>query len=291
MLFPPLIIGAMRLGSWGAQLSTTDLESFIQQSIELGLTHFDHADIYGHYSSEADFGKVLRQQPELRSKIQLTTKCGICMTSDNRPAHKIMSYNSSAKHIIASAENSLKELATDYLDVLLIHRPDYLMDPQEIAEAFAKLLKAGKVRHFGVSNFTRDQFELLNGYFPLVTNQLEISISHLNAFEDGTLLQCQQHRIFPTAWSPLGGGQLFQKSDDPKINRIQKTGNELAEKYNCTLDQLFIAWLLKHPAGIIPVTGTTRIDRIKTTLAATKIELEREDWYRLWKASTGEEIA
>lgn len=289
--FSPFIVGTMRLGKWGAQMTTPQLETFVEGCLDLGLNDFDHADIYGHYTTEADFGKLLQQRPDLRKKIQLTTKSGIKMVSDNRPEHSIKSYDSSKQHIIASAENSLKYLSTDYLDLLLIHRPDYLMDPHEIAAAFEALKAAGKVLHFGVSNFTPAQFDMLNSFTPLVNNQIEASILHLNPFEDGTLLQCQKHNIIPSAWSPLGGGSIFHQSDDPKVLRIQAVGKAVAKKYDIQLDQLLMAWLLMHPAGIVPVTGTSKLERIKNAMAALDIKLSKEDWYRLWKASTGEEIA
>jgi len=289
--FSPFIVGTMRLGKWGAQMTTAQLEAFVEGCLELGLNDFDHADIYGHYSTEADFGKLLQQRPDLRKKIQLTTKSGIKMVSENRPDHSIKSYDSSKQHIIASAENSLKFLSTDYIDLLLIHRPDYLMNPHEIAEAFETLKTAGKVLHFGVSNFTPAQFDLLNSFTPLANNQIEASLLHLNPFEDGTLLQCQKHKVLASAWSPLGGGSIFQESDDPKILRIQSVGKAMAEKHGIKLDQLLMAWLLMHPAGIVPVTGTSKLERVKDTMAALKVKLTREEWYSLWKASTGEEIA
>ena len=289
--FSPIIVGTMRLGEWGAKMNTSELEAFVESCLELGLNDFDHADIYGHYSTEQDFGKLLKSKPSLRSKIQITTKCGIRLVSENRPDHSINSYDSSKKHIIQSAENSLKFLETDYLDLLLIHRPDYLMDPHEIAEAFEHLKSQRKVKHFGVSNFTPAQFDLLNQFTPLVTNQVEVSITHLDCFEDGTLLQCQKHNIAPTVWSPLGGGTIFALSDDPKILRIRELGNELAKKYEVGLDQILLAWLFAHPSGIIPVIGTSKIERVKNALTAKEIKLSREDWYRLWKSSTGSEIA
>lgn len=289
--FSPIIVGTMRLGEWGAKMNTSALDKFVESCLELDLNDFDHADIYGHYSTEEDFGKLLKSKPSLRSKIQITTKCGIKMVSDNRPKHSIKSYDLSKKHIIHSAENSLKFLETDYIDVLLLHRPDYLMDPNEIAEAFEILKTSGKVKHFGVSNFTPAQFDMLNHFTPLITNQVEVSITHLDCFEDGTLFQCQKNNITPTAWSPLGGGNIFGLSDDPKIIRIREVGNVLANKYDIGLDQLLLAWIAKHPSGIIPVVGTSKIERIKSALNAMDINISKEDWYQLWKASTGEEIA
>ena len=157
----PFIIGTMRLGTWGSQLSTTEYEKFIEGCLELGLVDFDHADIYGHYTTEEDFGNVLKSRKDLRDKMRITTKCGIKLISENRPNHKIKSYDLSAKHILESVDLSLSNLKTDYIDILLLHRPDYLFNPYEIAEAFATLKKEGKVLGFGVSNFTPSQFDLL----------------------------------------------------------------------------------------------------------------------------------
>ena len=289
--FSPLIIGTMRLGVWGVKMTTTELEKFVAACIELGLTDFDHADIYGHYTTEDEFGKVLKNQPSWRQKIQLTTKCGIKLTSENRSNHKIKSYDSTKAHIIASAEYSLKALETDYIDVLLLHRPDYLMNPHDIAEAAETLKKDGKIKHFGVSNYTASQFDLLNSYTPLITNQIELSILHLNALDDGTLDQCIKNNINPTAWSPFGGGSIFQNSEVERNQRIQKVANALAEKHNASLEQILLAFLLKHPSSIIPVLGTSKIERIKNALNATKINLTHEEWYELLEASKGHEVA
>lgn len=288
--FSPLVIGTMRLGEWGIKMTTNELERFIDECIDLGLNDFDHADIYGHYTEESNFGKVIKRRSDLKSKVQITTKCGILLITPNRPHHKIKSYNSTKDHILFSAENSLQELGVDQLDLLLIHRPDFLMNPHEIAEAFTRLKKEGKVKTFGVSNFTPSQFEMLNSFFPLVTNQVEISLLHRNAFQDGTLDQCLRLGITPTAWSPFGGGEIFSKSEKPEIIRIQKTAKELAKKYNASIDQILLAWILKHPAGIIPVLGSTKIARIKTALAALPMKITHEEWYELWEAAVGNEV-
>ncbi len=288
--FSPLIIGTMRLGVWGEKMETPALEKFIDECIDLGLNDFDHADIYGHYTEEANFGKVLRRRPDLRKKIRLTTKCGIQLVCPERPQHTVKSYNSTKSHIIFSAENSLRELGTDYLDLLLVHRPDYLMDPHEIASAFNHLAEKGMVRHFGVSNFTASQMDMLSAFTCLVNNQVEISLLKLDAFTDGTLDKCWQHGIAPTAWSPLGGGSVFGKTDDPKILRIQKAVRKLADRHQAKMDQILLAFILKHPAGIVPVLGTSKIARIKSALQAINIELTHQEWYELWQASTGEEV-
>lgn len=289
--FSPFIVGAMRLGDWGAQMNSHALEKFIDGCLDMGLADFDHADIYGHYTEEARFGDVLKRRPDLKSKIQITTKCGIKLITPNRPTHSIKSYDATREHIIQSAENSLLALGVEAIDLLLIHRPDYLMDASEIATAFSDLKKAGKVKHFGVSNFTPSQFELLNSFTPLVTNQVEISVLRRNAFEDGTLDQCQKYNIQPTAWSPLGGGAIFEDTKDESIIRIQKVLLELAEKHKASADQLLFAWLLKHPSSIVPVLGTTKIARVKAAVEAKQIVLSHEEWYQIWEAALGTEVA
>ena len=289
--FSPYIVGAMRLGEWGAQMNSQELEKFIDGCLDLGLKDFDHADIYGHYTEEAKLGEVIKRRPDIKSKIQITTKCGIKLTTPNRPTHKIKSYDSTREHIIQSAENSLKELNVEAIDLLLIHRPDYLMDAFEVATTFSDLKQAGKVKHFGVSNFTPSQFELLKSVTPLVTNQVEISVTHRNAFEDGTLDQCQKYNIQPTAWSPLGGGSLFGDTKDDAILNIQKVLAELGEKHKASADQILYAWLLKHPAKIVPVLGTTKIERITAAIEAREIVLTHEDWYQIWEAALGHEVA
>lgn len=287
----PLSIGTMRFGKWGANMSTDALRQFIDECLALGLSNFDHADIYGGYTTEEDFGEVLQGNSSLRNQLQIVTKCGIKMVCDNRPSYKIKSYDSGKEHIITSVENSLKNFRTDYIDILLLHRPDYLMDPAEIAETFESLKTSGKVKHFGVSNFTTSQFDLINSFTPLVTNQVEASILHVDPFGDGTFDQCLMKGVTPMAWSPYGGGAIFSKETDERIERIKKVANPLCEKYDCTLDQLLLAWLCLHPSGIIPVLGSSKIERIKAALKATKITIEKEDWYDLWQASTGETIA
>ncbi|UII78189.1 aldo/keto reductase family oxidoreductase [Flagellimonas sp. CMM7] len=286
----PYIIGTMRLGTWGSNLSTPEYEHFIEGCLDLGFIDFDHADIYGHYTTEKDFGHVLKSRKDLRQKMRITTKCGIKLVSENRPEHKIKSYDLTTDHIEASVEKSLASLQTDYIDVMLLHRPDYLIDPYEIAEVFSKLKKEGKVLAFGVSNFSPSQFDLLNSLTPLVTNQVEISLLQRNAFEDGTLDQCQKLKVIPAAWSPLGGGLLFKDSTDSKVKNIQKTLAVLAKKYNAAMDQVLYAWLRKHPAGIVPVLGTSKIERIQAAYKALDISLTHEEWYMLWEAALGREI-
>lgn len=280
----------MRWGIWGANFTTAQYRQMIESCIEYGIHSFDHADIYGDYTTEAEFGEALKEAPSLRQHIKLITKCGIQMLAPNRPEHTIKSYNTSKEHIIRSVEISLANLGTDYLDVLLIHRPDTLLNPGEVAEAVEELKQQGKIVSFGVSNFLPHQINLLNTYTEIDYNQVEISIIHLNAFEDGTLENCMQHKIIPMAWAPMGGG-LFTDDDHPHFRAITATANELAKKYDTGLNEILLAWLHTHPSGIQTVIGTTRIERLVQAKAAVAIRLERADWYGLLQASKGEEVA
>lgn len=285
----PVIAGTMKWGIWGSKFSTSEYLQIIEDCLGLGITTFDHADIYGHYTTEEEFGNAIADQPRLRAQMQLITKCGIRMITPNRISHKIKSYDTSKEHILASAETSLKNLNTDYIDYLLIHRPDPLMDPDEIAEAFTTLQQQGKVLNFGVSNFTPSQTELILSRFPIITNQVEISIVQLKPFLNGTLDQCIIKKLIPMAWSPLGGGNIFAEDDD-RNKRIAAVTQLLAEKYSVSADQVLLAWLAKHPSGIIPVLGTSKTERIKSAVEAISIDLEREEWFMLWRASTGHEV-
>ena len=289
--FSPLIIGAMRLGLWGANFSLQELERFVEGCLDLGLKDFDHADIYGDYTTEAAFGELLVQKPGLRKQMQITTKCGIHQGSDRRPDIPNKAYESSARHIIQSVEKSLKNLSTDYIDVLLLHRPDYLMDPVEVAEAFQQLQTAGKVLAFGVSNFSSRQIALLSSAVPLLTHQLELSVYQLEGFMNGDLDYTFQLGIIPTAWSPFAGGKLFNPNGDAKAERLQVQLKSLCAKYNCSIDQLALAWLHTHPAGIIPVLGTTKLERVQSAMKGMNFKLDRFDWYAIWQASSGEVLA
>ncbi len=280
---PEVAVGCMRLGAWGAVLNTDDLRKFTEGCLDAGLTLFDHADIYGHYSTEADFGLMLRQAPGLRNRMKIISKCGIRMVSDNRPDHRIKFYDCSKEHIVGSVENSLRDLATDHLDLLLLHRPDYLADPAEIAGAISSLQQAGKVIEFGVSNFSPSQLRTLKSYIPsLAFHQVEISPLHRQAFTDGTLDQCLELGVRPMAWSPLGGGKFSEHVD------LRKMLGELSREHGVAAETLVYTWLLRHPAGIIPVTGTSRLDRIREAAAARQVSLSRQDWYRIWTAVAGE---
>jgi predicted oxidoreductase len=280
----------MRWGKWGANFTLTEYREIIDQCLENGITSFDHADIYGDYSTEAEFGEVLKARPSIRGQVQLITKCGIQLKTNPRQEYLIKSYNTSKEHIIASVEYSLRSLSTDYIDVLLIHRPDPLMNPIEVADAVDHLKRQGKILQFGVSNFLPHHTELLRKYIQVDYNQLELSILNHLPFTNGVLDHCLLYQVTPMAWAPLGGG-IMNDDSHPRYRSIIATATELAEKYNTGVNQVFIAYLLKHPSGIIPVLGTTKIERLQQAREAVNVLLSREDWFKLYVASTGEDVA
>lgn len=283
------IVGCMRWGVWGENFTTKQYETIIDQCLSIGLNVFDHADIYGHYTTEADFGQALKGKNSLRQQIKLITKCGINMLTPNRPNHTIKSYDTSAAHIKKSVEQSLQNFHTDYIDTILIHRPDLLLNPEEVASTIEALKIAGKIKSFGVSNFNTHQVSNLAKYINIEHHQVEISVTHMNAFDDGVLDQCQAMGIEAQSWSPMGNGLFTEKTD--KNNRILKTAEALADKYSTGVNEILLAFLYIHPAHIIPVIGTTKFERIETAKNAMDIELTREDFYQLWQASTGHEVA
>jgi len=284
--FSRIIAGTMNWGNWGKQFNTNDMISLINSCLEVGLTSFDHADIYGSFTTESDFGKALKEGGIDRSTIQIISKCGIAYVSPNRN-NNIKHYNYSKDYIISSVETSLKNLETEYLDALLLHRPSPLMHPHEIMEAVAKLGQEGKIKSFGVSNFTPSQVELIASEVPVEINQIEFSLTHNKAMFDGTLDQMMTNTITPMAWSPLGS--VF-KEDTEQTRRIHRCLGGLLDKYNATEDQLLLAWILKHPANIHPVIGTTNTKRIKDACDALNINLKLEDWFKILVASQGHKV-
>jgi len=294
--FSRIAFGCWRLVEWG--LDARGLCALVESCLDMGITTFDHADIYGDYQCEQRFGEMLAGSPALRARMQLVSKCDIRLVSQRRPANLRHSYDTTAAHIRASAEHSLRVLHTDHLDLLLLHRFDPLMDADEAAGALDGLVHAGKVRHVGVSNFTPSQFELLAARLkaPLVTNQLELSPLNLAPFLDGTLDQCQRLRIAPMAWSPLGGGRLGATPAaapdaagvDERAARVRTALAKVAAELGAASpEQVAYAWLLRHPARILPVTGSGRIARVREAVGALTLPLTREQWFDIWCASTG----
>ncbi|MBI5730044.1 MAG: aldo/keto reductase, partial [Ignavibacteriales bacterium] len=282
--------GLWRAREWN--YTTEQFKILIIKSLELGITTFDHADIYGGYECEALFGNVLRENPSLRNKMQIVTKCGIKLISQKFPEHQLHCYDISKEHIIKSVENSLRNLSANYIDLLLIHRPDPLMNADDTAEAFYTLKKSGKVLHFGVSNFLPNQFDLLQSRldFSLVTNQIEVSVLNTEHFDNGNIDFLQERKIPPMVWSPFAGGRMFWENSD-QANRVRNVLNEIADKYQVGIDSIATAWLLVHPVNFIVVLGSGKIDRIKSALKGLEIKLTRVEWFKIWIASKGYDVS
>jgi len=283
--FSRIISGTMTWGSWGKKLSKKEMIELMHHCIECGLTTFDHADIYGSYSTESDFGKAYAESGIKREDIQLISKCGIQLTRGRD--NKINHYQYDKEYIIWSAEQSLKKLNTEYLDLLLMHRPSPLMEPFEMAEALQHLLDTGKVKQIGVSNFTPTQVAMLEKAIPVSGNQVEFSLTHDEPMYDGTFDDCIANNRLAMAWSPLGS---YFRDSDKQTKRIKKAMEPLEEKYSANESQLLLAWILKHPAKIYPVIGTTDKKRIKQSAKAAEIDLELQDWFSLLVASQGHDV-
>lgn len=280
-----IISGTMTWGSWGKKLSKKEMIELMHHCIECGLTTFDHADIYGSYSTESDFGKAYTESGIKREDIQLISKCGIQLTRGRD--NKINHYQYDKEYIIWSAEQSLKKLNTEYLDLLLMHRPSPLMEPFEMAEALQHLLNSGKVKQIGVSNFTPTQVAMLEKAIPVSGNQVEFSLTHDEPMYDGTFDDCIANNRLAMAWSPLGS---YFRDSDKQTKRIKKAMEPLKEKYSANESQLLLAWILKHPAKIYPVIGTTDKKRIEESAKAAEIDLELQDWFTLLVASQGHDV-
>ena len=285
MNFSRLIAGTMTWGIWGKNYNTNQMIELLNCCLESNITTFDHADIYGSYTTEAGFGKAFSESQIKREKIQLISKCGIEHTEGRN--NKIKHYNYSKNYLIWSVENSLKNLQTDYLDLLLLHRPSPLMQADEIAEAIEKLKKEGKIKAFGVSNFSPMQTELINQKTKVEYNQIQFSATHLEPMLDGSLNYMQLHNIKPMSWNPLGS--IFKENNEKTI-RLHTLLDQLEIKYNVTKDVLLLSWIMKHPSGVLPVIGTTNSERIKNSTKAISTTLELEDWFAIWTESIGHKV-
>lgn len=286
-----LVYGTMRIGEWGANMNPHELADFIEFCVEQGITTFDHADIYGHYSTEALFGEALKIRPDLKEKTEHVSKAGIQLLTERRPHTHIKHYDTTKKYLIAQAETSLKNLNLDALDLFLIHRPDPLMDYDELSQVFDILVSSGKVKYVGVSNFTPSQFAALNSKYSLQTNQIEISLLHHSAIFDGTLDILQANSIKPMIWSPFGGGKLFSDDHYAEMLPIHETIHKMCQKYHCGKDQLLLAWILRLPNHPAPIIGTSKKDRVKAAAEAFAIKLDRQDWFEMLRAVRGQDVA
>jgi len=284
----PIVAGAWRMAEWG--WDAQQRLRWIEQCIDLGVTSFDHADIYGGYGVQALFGEALALAPDLRQRMQIVGKCGIQLVAPVRAENRIKHYDTSAGHIMRSVDESLRALRTDHLDLLLIHRPDPLLDADEVAGAFATLRDAGKVRHFGASNFTPAQFELLNSRAALVTNQVEWHPLQRAVLTDGTLDQCQHLRVRPMIWSPLAGGALLHSQDAAAV-RVRSVLQSLGQRRGVSLGSIAFAWLLRHPSRPLPVAGTRRIEALREAVDALDVRLDAQEWTEVLQAAMGHEVA
>jgi len=276
----------MNWGEWGKKFNTNEIQQLITTCLDEKICVFDHADIYGGYTTEAAFGKAWKQMNVDRESVQFITKCGINYVCDQRD-YGIKHYDYSKQHIISSVEKSLKNLKTDYVDVLLLHRPSPLMQTEVISDAITELKISGKIVHFGLSNFTPSQTDLIRKFTAVTYNQIQFSATHLEPMLNGELDYMQLHGIKPMAWNPLGS---IYKEENLQTTRLKELLKKLELKYNLPQDILLLAWVLKHPSQIKPVVGTTSIERIKTLQKLENFELELEDWFAIWTESIGTKI-
>lgn len=281
-----LVYGMWRLGD-DSDTSTAHVEAKINACLEQGITTFDQADIYGGYAAEGILGQAIRANPALRAQMEIVTKCDIVAPMGRYADKRVKYYDTSRAHILSSVDTSLQEMAVDYIDLLLIHRPDPLMDHRETGAALDEVVASGKVRAVGVSNFRPWDWELLQSAMktPLATNQIEISLSEIRPFTNGDLAfhQRQDHPLM--AWSPLGGGGLMTSSGG-----VADRLDAIASQQGVDRAAVAIAFLLRHPAHILPVLGTNNLDRIKRASDALKVDLDRETWFSLYEAALGQEV-
>jgi len=291
-----LVSSRLCYGCW--RIAESGGRAAVQAAFEAGYTLFDGADIYGGGQAEAILGEALRQTPGMRERIFITSKCGVRRAGEPN-ADSPQRWDFSPEYIVASCEASLKRLGIETIDLYMLHRPDYLGDPHAIAGAFAQLYDAGKVRFFGVSNFRPSLVNALQAAcpFPLIVNQIEISLAQRAAFENGTLDQCLEKNLIPMAWSPLGAGllgdgakRLLPAQQGYKTDDIVKVLDEIAGARGVSRTVIAYAWLLRHPSNIVPIVGSTNPDRIRGAVRATEFELTREEWYRLLLAARGEPL-
>ena len=282
-----IIIGCMSWGKWGKQFSVSEQAELIRFCVENDNRIFDHADIYGGYEGEEVFGAALKSAPQLRDQIEIITKCDIVAPVGRHSGARVKHYDTTAKHIETSVESSLSLLGVERIDLLLIHRPDPFMDPFDTGAALDRLVTSGKVRTVGVSNFRPWDWDLLQSAMdqPLRTNQIEISLSATECFTNGDLAHLQMKGVPPMAWSPLGGGTLMGAT-----GRLGETLDRIATEHDVGRAAVATAWLLAHPAMILPVMGTNNLDRIAEIADATKVAMDRQTWFELLEAASGHEV-
>ncbi|TGK81347.1 oxidoreductase [Leptospira noumeaensis] len=284
-----LVYGMWRLHEDKEGTSPERIIKKIETCLSLGIDTFDHADIYGNFENEKLFGHALAKLPSLKSKIKIITKTGIQVPGSKFPTKH---YNTSKEHIRYSVERSLRKLQVEKLDVVLIHRPDPLMNPYELADIFENLITEGKVNHFGVSNFTPSQFQMLQSVYrkPLFTNQVEFHPFHTEPLFNGTFDQMLEHKIHPMIWSPTGGGKIFTPKSEREVATVSKL-KEIAKGYGCAVDQILYSWFLNHPAGLVPILGTNDPERIQSAAECFFCPITRLEWFSILEAARGKEVA
>ena len=284
--FSQLVYGMWRLAD-DSDTSVRHVDAKINAALDQGITTFDQADIYGGYTAEAVMGTAMKANPSLRQRMEIVSKCDIVIDAGRHSGARVKHYNTTAAHINASVDASLSEMGVDEIDVLLVHRPDPLMDHHETGAALDALVDAGKVRAVGVSNFRPWDWNLLQSAMrhPLVTNQIELSLNHIAPFTNGDLAFHQQHGHVVMAWSPLGGGDLMTAS-----NELTHRLDSIAKRSGVDRAAVATAFLLAHPAKITPVLGTNNLDRISVISAAETVQLDRQDWFSLYEAALGSEV-
>jgi predicted oxidoreductase len=279
------------LGMWrlaDSKLTRDELRKLVHAAVDAGITTMDHAAVYGRHTCQRIFGEAVGDDASLRKKMQIVTKSGIQILKEGAN-QRVKYYDTSRAHILGAMEETLRFLKTDHVEVLLVHRSDPILDPDEVASAFVDLKKAGKVLHFGVSNFTNSQFDLLASRlpFPLVTNQVQFSVLHTDPMYDGTFDQCLRLRISPMAWSPLGGGRLIKEGDE-RSSRLRHALTEVGKDFGgATIEQVALAWIMAHPARIIPILGSMNVERVRSAAAAASLTISRDQWFYILEASAG----
>lgn len=290
--FSSIVWGLWRVLDANETRSPEGLARMIALCLDLGVTSLDNADVYGGFRCEEAFGRALRVWGGERSRLELVSKCGCCPPVAARPDNWLPHYNSTRAYIERAVETTLRDIGTDYVDLLLVHRPDPLMDAEETAAALDSVVTSGKVRSIGVSNHSASQVDLLQSFLknPIVTNQIEFSVSTVAPLYDGTLDQAQRLRFAPMAWSPLGGGGLF-KGETPKAQRVLAALARVGDKLGgADPAQVALAWLLRHPSRTLPVVGTTQSARLRSLAAAAALDMDRQDWFDILQASNGHPI-
>jgi len=285
-----LVYGTWRMLDDGSSIQAINRR--LHRCVELGITTIDTAEIYGLYKVEAALGQALALSPGLRHNLEIITKADIYVPNPMHPGRKVACYDATGDRLQQSVDASLRLMGTDHIELFLVHRPDWLTSVDDTASGLNQLIRSGKIRSAGVSNYSAAQFAALNSRMEqkLVTNQVEFHLLHINPIYDGTLDQCQEQRFQPMAWSPLAGGRLFDPNNEAAV-RLAAAAAGMSAKYNhATLEQLAYAWILAHPSRPLPVIGTNKIERIESAAQSAGITLDREDWYALWVAAHGHNI-